>query len=338
MLVAAYAGPGQGLKVEERAIPVPTARQVVIKVGRCGVCGTDVHLTDGVGYGQVPIGFVLGHEYTGEVVDVGPQVQRLRVGDRLSALAISSCGRCPTCLDGEPQWCASPEKMRNSGGGYGQFALVNEPQAVKIPHSLSWEDAALVEPLSVGLHGVNLAELQRGEDIAIIGAGPVAMSVLHWARRRGADQIVVEATSRRRQRYAMAMGATAFMVSSNSEDAVEEALGGQPRLVFETAGVPGTLERAMKLTKPRGTVLALGFCTTPDTFVPAIYMMKQIRVQFSMTYSVAEFRQVISSLDSGDSAPRTMISQTVSLAKLPEVFESLRGSSQDCKVMIDPWS
>lgn len=338
MRAAVFQGVGNGLAVEDRPIPVPEPRHVVIKVGRCGVCGTDLHFTDGTGFLQMPPGTILGHEFAGEVVNVGPEVESLTVGDHITALAIASCGRCASCRGGDPQWCSGDPKLFGMPGAYAQFATVAEPQAVKLPHGLSWSDGALVEPLAVGLHGAQLAHLLPGSDVLVIGAGPIALSTVYWARRMGASRIVVQATSRRRERYALEVGATDFIVSGDNPVAEAiETLHGPPPVVFEAAGVPGTIEHAMQVVRPRGTVVVLGWCTVPDSFVPALYLMKQVRVQFSMTYTIGEFRHTIETLDSGAVEPAAMVSRTVSLDELPETFESLRGPSADCKVLIDPW-
>jgi len=210
---------------------------------------------------------------------------------------------------------------------------------VKLPPSLPWADGALVEPLAVGLHGVHVAAFPPGTDMLVIGAGPIALSTIYWARRMGAGRIVVQATSRRRERFARELGATAFIVAG--DDPVAEALdavGGAPTLVFEAAGVPGAIEQAVQIVQPRGTVLVLGWCSVSDTFMPAMYLMKEVRLQFSMTYSVPEFHHTIASLDAGAVDPRAMITDTVSLDDLPQVFESLRTGTDQCKVMIDPWA
>lgn len=339
MRAAVFQGAGQGLAVEERPVPVPDPRHVVVKVGSCGICGTDLHFTDGQGALQMPPGTVLGHEFAGEVVDVGPEVESLTVGDHITALAIASCGRCSVCRAGDPQWCCGEPKLFGAPGAYAQFASVAEPQAVKLPHDLSWSDGALVEPLAVGLHGAHLAHIPPGSNVLVIGAGPIALSAVYWARRMGAGRIVVQATSRRRERYALELGASDFIVSGeNPAGEAVEALHGSPSLVFEAAGVPGTIEQAMQVVQPRGTVIVLGWCTVPDSFVPALYLMKQVRLQFSMTYTVGEFRHTIDTLDGGAVEPRVMASRTVSLDDLPEVFESLRGPSTECKVLIDPWA
>ncbi|MGV0793282.1 alcohol dehydrogenase catalytic domain-containing protein [Mycolicibacterium sp. XJ1819] len=339
MRTAVFQGVGKGLAVEERPIPKPDPRHVLIKVKRCGICGTDLHFTDGKGFLQMPPGAMLGHEFAGEVVEVGPEVETLSVGDAITALAIPSCGRCATCQAGDPQWCTGEPKLFGLTGAFSEYAIVAEPQAVKVPLNLSWSDGALVEPLAVGLHGTHLAHLPPGTDVLVIGAGPIALSTVYWARRMGAGRIVVQATSRRRERYAKELGASDFIVSGDNPVAEAiEALHGPPSLVFEAAGAPGTIEQAMQVVQPRGTVIVLGWCTVPDSYVPALYLMKQVRLQFSMTYTTGEFQHTIAALDSGAAEPRAMVSRTVSLDELPAVFESLRGPSTECKVLIDPWA
>ena len=163
---------------------------------------------------------------------------------------------------------------------------------------------------------------------------------MFWARRLGASRVAVMATSRRRETFAMELGATSFLAPE--EDAVAAAvddLGGPPDVVIEAAGVPGAIERAMQIVKPVGTVLVLGWCSVPDTpYVPAIYLTKEIRLQFSMTYRVADFHHVIDTLEADGAPLRAMVSETVSLDELPPVFESQRGSTPQCKVMIDRWA
>ena len=202
MQAAVFRGPGTGLVVEERATPVPGPREAVVKVHRAGICGTDLALTDGTGFLQASAGAVLGHEYSGEVVDVGSAVTRLSVGDRITALAaIPACGECPNCLAGELQWCTGDGKLFPASGAYAQFAPVPEPQAVKIPPGLSLADAALVEPFAVALHGWILGEVPADANVLVLGAGPIALAVVYWARRMGAGRIAVQATSRRREKY-----------------------------------------------------------------------------------------------------------------------------------------
>jgi threonine dehydrogenase-like Zn-dependent dehydrogenase len=336
MRAAVFEGVGQPLSIEDVPDPELLPRFALVRVGACGICGTDLSITSGRGFLQMPAGWILGHEYAGEVVAVGSDVERLRVGDHVTALAIPACGHCPRCLEGDPQWCTGEEKLMGSGA-YAEYAAIAEVQAVKVPGGLSWPDGAIIEPAAVGLHGVRLAGLAPDDRVLVIGAGPIGLAAVFWARRMGAGRVAVMASTARRGPFADAAGATSFLVAG--DDPVAEAidaLGGAPDVVIEAAGAPGTIEQAMQTVKPSGTVVVLGWCTVPDSYVPALYLMKEIRLQFSMTYDVAEFRHVIDALEH-DAAPlRSLVSSMVSLDELPEVFESLRGGSAECKVIIDP--
>ncbi len=336
MRAAVFPGVGEQLVVEEVDDPVPPPRYVVLRVGRCGICGTDLSMTSGYGAIQSAPGTVLGHEIAGEVVAVGNEVERFGVGDHVTALAIPSCGRCPRCLDGNPQWCTGSEKLFGLGG-YAEYATVAEPQLVQLPGGLSWADGALTEPVAVGLHGARLANISPDDRVLVVGAGPIALGAVFWARRMGAGTVVVMATSRARESYARALGATSFLAPEHDAAAAAiDALGGPADVVIEAAGAPGTIEQAMQIVKATGTVVALGWCTVPDTYVPALYLMREIRLQFSMTYNVAEIHHVIDTLDGDDAPLRAMVSKTVSLDTLPDTFEMLRGRHEHCKVLIDP--
>jgi threonine dehydrogenase-like Zn-dependent dehydrogenase len=336
MRAAVFQGVGQPLSIEDLPDPEPAARFAVVRVGACGICGTDLSITSGRGFLQMPPGWVLGHEYSGEVVAVGPEVERLRVGDHVTALAIPSCGRCPHCLQGDPQWCTGDGKLMGTGA-YAEYAAIAESQAVTVPAGLSWTDGAMIEPVAVGLHGAKLAHLAPDDRVLVIGAGPIGLGAVFWARRMGAGTVVVMATSDHRRAFAEHIGATSFVAAGDDPVAEAiEALGGAPDVVIEAAGAPGTIEQAMQIVKPTGTVVVLGWCTVPDSYVPAQYLMKEIRLQFSMTYDVAEFRHVIDTLEQ-DAAPlRALVSSVVTLDELPEKFETLRGRNTECKVIIDP--
>lgn len=331
---AVFGGSGAGLVIEEVPDPTPGPREVIIKVERCGVCGTDLHFTDGKGFVQAPAGTVLGHEYAGEIVAVGRDVTKLVIGDHITGLAaIAACGRCEECGTGDLQWCTGADKLYPASGGYAEYAPVAEPQAVKLPTSMALADGALVEPLAVALHGSRLAAMPPEAGVLIIGAGPIGIATVFWARQLGARKIVVQARSRLRARYATAMGANAFACS---DEEAADALGGPPDVVFEACGAPGCIETAMRAVRTRGTVVVLGWCGVPDSFIPAMFLMKEISLQFSMTYSVKDFEDAIDVLAAGAAEPSAMVSKTVPLTGLPLEFEGLRHSSTECKVLVDP--
>jgi (R,R)-butanediol dehydrogenase/meso-butanediol dehydrogenase/diacetyl reductase len=135
------------------------------------------------------------------------------------------------------------------------------------------------------------------------------------------------------------MGADSFVVAEQGEDivaAVNNALGGMPDIVFEAAGVPGTLAQAINHVRPRGTVVVLGCCTQPDNLVPAAGLFKEVRVQFSMIYDISDYEYVARTLDSGAIELRSMVTQTVSFDDFPAAFEALKHRSPQCKLMLDP--
>lgn len=335
MHAAVFEGVGKPLSIENLPDPTPGAGQLVLKVGRCGICGTDLHMTSGEGATFEP-GTVLGHEFAGEVVAVGPNTSGFSVGDIVSALPMQGCGACASCLAGEPVWCASG--FTPVGGGFGQYALASAMAAVKLPSSMSLEDGALVEPLAVSLHGVTLAALRPGAKVLVIGAGSIGISAAYWAKRLGAGRVVVTAPSHRGEKFARELGADAFLPGGDDlDERVTEQFGGLPDVVVEAAGVPGAIAQAIHLAAPRGTVVVLGNCMQPDTIVPAEAMFKQIKLQCSMVYSVGEFQFVADSFDAGHVEPRAMITDTWALEDLPAGLESMRSGSSNCKVLVDPW-
>lgn len=336
MKAAIFEAVGQPLEIKSIDDPTPGPGEIVVKVGRCGICGTDLHMTDGHGY-TYPSGTIPGHEFAGEVVALGKGVESLKIGDRVASLPMTGCGTCPACVEGVPFFCVNG--MRGLPGAFAQYALATARESVKLPSSLSLADGALIEPMAVGLHGVVLAQMNPGARVLVMGAGPIGLATAFWARRLGAGNIAVSASSRRREEMAMTMGGDSFL--DPEEDLVSastRALGGMPDIVFECAGVPGLIAQAVDAVRARGTVVVLGCCSSPDTFTPAAALFKEVRLQFSNTYSVQQFEHVARTLDAGHVEPRSMITDTVSLQQLPDTFEALRQRTSQCKVMIDPWS
>lgn len=137
------------LAFESLPDPTPGEGQVVVKVGRCGICGSDLHMTEDAMYG-CQHGDVLGHEFAGEVVALGKGAEGLKTGDLVSVIPLMSCGRCEHCRKGEVQWC---ESFGLQGGGYAEYALTRPNQCVKLPADLSLADGAIIEPLAVAQIG-----------------------------------------------------------------------------------------------------------------------------------------------------------------------------------------
>jgi threonine dehydrogenase-like Zn-dependent dehydrogenase len=328
------------LQIEDVPDPAPGPHRVVIKVARCGICGGDMHLADRE-HPKVESGAILGHEYAGEVVAIGRDVKRLSVGDRIAPMPILGCGHCAACMSGDPARCAS---MTPAFGGFAQYAVVGERECIKLPSTLSLADSALVEPLAVALHGINAAVLRPGAHILVQGAGPIGLGIIHWARQLGASRIdVVEGVDSRKE-LAMAAGANSCSPPRAAAQAyafgAADALGDfsdAPEVVFECVGKPGLLASAIETVRPGGAVVSLGFCMTPDGFTPGIANTKEVTLKFPCAYTLREFAYSADALDAGTVKPSLMVTDTIGLDELPIMFEELRTTASQCKVLVDPW-
>lgn len=326
---------GQPLVVENLPDPEPGSGEVIVRVSHCGVCGTDLHSTSGHGM-QLPADSQLGHEYAGEVVALGKDVERLKVGDNVAAIPVVGCGQCEACKTGIDVLCS---QWKGYGSGLAQYARVHERGFVRLPKTVSLADGALVEPLAVGARAVRVANPGRGSRVLIIGPGPIGLSVLFWLRQRGVENIVLLATSKRRQKLAAGVGGTSFVIEGDAAaEEIRTVLGAAPDLVFEAAGTPGVFSRAIDLVKPQGTIIALGFCMQPDTIVPAMALMKDVTIRWSITYTREDYRACADALDRDGDAARAMVTDIVGLDEAPVAFENFRsGKGGGGKLLIDPW-
>ena len=323
----------QPLAFETLPDPTPGAGEVVVKVGRCGICGSDLHMTEDAAYG-CKHGDVLGHEFAGEVVGLGREVEGLKSGDLVSVIPLRSCGQCEHCRKGEVQWCA---RFGLQGGGYAEYALTRPNQCVRLPADLSLADGAIVEPLAVALHGVNLSGLKAGDKVLVLGAGPIGLAVAFWARRLGAARVAVQDVAEFQRERALAMGADVFVVDPRDPvGSAERELGGKADIVFECVGIPGLIAQAVEQVKPRGTILLLGLCTRPDTFNSFAMLSKEVRLVTSAFFTVPEYEASLEALAQGAIEPRLLVTDTIPLGDTPAVFESLKHRTSQCKVLIAP--
>jgi threonine dehydrogenase-like Zn-dependent dehydrogenase len=337
MRAAVVTAAGQPLAIETRPDPAPAPGEVVVRVARCGVCGSDVERTEGaLGEFAYPPGTIPGHEFAGEVVALGAGVDRVKLGDRVAPLPITGCGVCAQCLVGQPLWCPN---MRTGGNAFAQYTVAGQHECLKLPEGVPYGEGALIEPLAVGLHGATLAAITPRARVLVIGAGPIALAAAFWARRIGAGPIAVAARSNRRREFAIAVGATSFLIAgANLAEQASAALGGPPDVVFEAVGGPGMIAEAANCVRPQGAVIVLGACWVPDPWVPVTGLFKEARIQFSMMYGMRDYELVGDVLQAGAPELSAMITDTVGLERFPAAFEALRARSTQCKVMLDPWA
>lgn len=340
MRAAIFQGRGQPLAVESVPDPTPGPGQVVLKVARCGICGSDLHLAEGHTFSFEP-GAIPGHEFAGEVVALGPGVESVRTRDRVAVLPFISCGRCAACLGGDPAGCAKNRMMGAQGvqGGYAEYVVVDALWCVRLPATLGFDDGALVEPLAVSLRAAHASGMRAGDRVLVLGAGAIGIAAAYWARQAGAVRVAVSATSTRREAVARAVGADAFLIPEQGTtlaQQAEAALGGPPDVVFDCAGVPGSLDEAVSAVRRRGVVASPGFCWMPDRFTPLMAMIKEVTIRFTNVYELRDFEVAIAALDRGHVEPRAMITEVVDLDGTPDAFEGLKRHNHQCKVHIAP--
>jgi len=189
MKAAVFSEPGAPLTVESVADPEPGPADLILKVHACGICGTDLHWSDNadpsVGWRHLERGAVMGHEFSGEVVEVGKDAgSGWKIGDRVTAQPFSGCGRCPACLAGRAYRCQSVTNRASLAqpGAYAEYTRVGANASFRLPEAASFDEGALVEPLAVGLNAVEKARMQPGDTVLIVGAGPVGLAVATWCR------------------------------------------------------------------------------------------------------------------------------------------------------------
>lgn len=326
---------GKPLVIGDAEDPKPRRGQVLLKVCRCGICGSDLHMTSEEVFG-VRKGDILGHEFSGEILETGGDAFGLKVGDQVSVAPIRGCGSCASCLRGEPAWC---EKMTLIGGGFAQYAAVEAHQCRRLPWGISAADGVLAEPLAVALHGIARSGMNPGDTVLIAGAGAIGLAVAFWARRMGARKVVLADLTDLQAERAMTLGATGFVISGpDMADRVAAECEGPPDIVFECVGRPGLIDHCIGLVRPRGKVVVLGLCTAPDHLDSFRAISKEVTVVMSVFFNMHEFANAIDALDSGRFAPQNLISEVVGLNAMPLAFESLRQRTTQCKVLVDPFA
>jgi (R,R)-butanediol dehydrogenase/meso-butanediol dehydrogenase/diacetyl reductase len=319
------------VSIERVADPEPGPDEVLIKVCRCGVCGSDVSLTgDGAFAYQ---GGQFGHEYAGEVLEVGREVTTLKAGDRIAALPIHGCGVCEGCRSGNPAFCT---RLRKLNLGFGEYAALPQANAIRLPDAVGFADGCLIEPMACGLHAVRLSGMGSGARVLVLGAGAMSLAVVYWASRLGAAKVVVLSRSADRDELAMSMGADAVVRFDGTDPQRTAAiLGGAPDLVFECVGKAGMLNLAIGHVRPQGTVLSMGMCMQAEPLIPLPCTYKEVKLLFAIAYTVEEFAESARAFVTGQLRLESMVGDVIGLDELPEKLAAMRAGERNLKVQVD---
>ena len=333
---------------DDVAEPVPEAGQVLVQVKACGICGSDLHFAKhgatmlalgeemgggaGVGSGTGGIDLAqdvfMGHEFSAEVLEAGPDTQAPAPGTLVTSLPVLLTSTGVQAI----------VYSNTVLGGYGERMLLSAPLLMPIPNGLDPAHAALTEPMAVGLHAVNKSRIKKGEGALVLGCGPVGLAVIAAMKQQGIDTIVASDFSPARRQLALTMGATEA-VDPAAEPAFEawQRVGGAKQcVVFEAIGVPGIIGSTFRDAPHGSRIVVVGVCMEPDTIVPFFGISKELNVQFVLGYDPMEFGASLRSIAEGEIDVAPMITGTVDLDGVPGAFEELGNPERHCKILVTP--
>ncbi len=338
MKALVYEGQWQ-MPMREVSVPHAGPGQVVIEVRAVGVCGSDVHGYKGTtGRRKPPI--IMGHEFSGTVSEAGEGVTRFQVGDRVVVQPLVSCGECYNCRKGLPNICVNRSGLgMNLNGAYAERVTVREDQVHHLPDGMTWEQGAMVEPLSVAMHAVNLTPMALGDTLAIIGAGTIGLLTLLAARLAGAGKVVMTDASPRRLSIAANLGAD-VIVNVAEQDPTEAVLSETDGLgahaVIEAVGIGPTVKQSLDVARVGGHITWIG------NSQPTVEVNMQQVVTRELTIRGAygfneEFARAIGIIHSGRLPVTSLIEAVKGLEEGPAIFQDLaEGKSDLVKVILHP--
>jgi (R,R)-butanediol dehydrogenase / meso-butanediol dehydrogenase / diacetyl reductase len=337
MLAAVFEGEGQ-LAIREVPVPQLTSRQdVLVKVEACGVCGTDVRFLAVPPMAHAKKGVILGHEYIGEVVEVGQEVSQFRPGDRVAVIPDLPCGHCRFCAEGRPNLCDYMISLGgDEDGGFAHYALAPAKGLYKIGPHLSAEQGAWIELLSCVLGGVQKAALLPGEDVVIIGAGPAGLVYMKVLQAAGAGQVIMVELSPWRLEFARARGAH-LVIDPTKEDlaaAVRAVTDGGAHVVVDAVG--SQLTAAISVARKGGRIIVFGEDHTAEcTIRPSQLQGRELRLLGSFI-GIQVFPQAVKILESGAVRLTDLITHRLTLGELPAGIAEL-AAGRGAKGVCFPW-
>lgn len=331
------------LKVEDVERPKVEAGEVLVKVKIATTCGTDLKIFQR-GYIEdiIELPTIFGHEWAGEVIEVGEGLKWPKIGMRVRAGNSAPCLHCVMCQKGKYNLC---EDMIWLWGAYAEYIKVPSRMVwinmQEIPNQVSYEEAAITEPLACVLHGAEKARVKLGDVVTIIGAGPIGLLHLLTAKKIGAEKVIIIDLIQERLNFSVKLGADET-VNASKEDVIKKVWslteGRGADVVIEAVGLPNTWEQALKLVGKGGTVLEFGGCP-PDTEIKVDTTMLHygaLTIVGAFHASPLHFRKALKMISSKTVNVRSLITKKMMLEKIKEAFEILATSKSEVKIAITP--
>jgi L-iditol 2-dehydrogenase len=332
------------LEMADLPVPEPAAQEVLIRVEACGICGSDVHGYDGSSGRRIPP-IVMGHEAAGTIEAVGSGVSKYKKGDRVTFDSTIYCGECEYCKKGLMNLCGNREVLGVStpefrrAGAFADYVVVPELVLYTLPASVSFAEAAMVEPLSVAVHAVAVSEIAKGSTALVVGAGMIGLLVLQSLKVAGCTQIIVSDIDDTRLKLARDLGATAT-INAKTSDAVAEVKkltnGAGVDTALEAVGSTPTIKAAIESVKRGGTVTLIGNISPTAEIPLQAVVSRQIRLQGSAA-SAGEYPQAIELIAKGAVTVKPLITAVAPLEDGAQWFTRLHNREANLmKIVLNP--
>ena len=333
------------LEIAELPDPTPGRGEALVSVAACGICGSDVHGYDGSSGRRIPP-IIMGHEAAGTIAALGDGVTGFFVGERVTFDSTIFCGACNNCRRGDVNLCDHRQVLGVScseyrrAGAFAEYVSVPARILYRLPDTLSFNEAAMLEAVSVALHGVALAQLSADSTALVVGAGMIGLLTLQALRAAGCARIIVADVDSTRLKFAQDTGATAVL--SPNEDLVEQVLqltaGIGVDVAIEAVGRNETVKASIDSVRKGGTVVLVGNISPEVTLPLQKVVTRQIRLQGSCA-SAGEYPRAIELLASGAIRVKPLISAIAPLEEGPRWFQRLYAREPSLmKVILTPES
>ena len=336
-MLAAFSGGREKIEVRETTVPSPGPGEVLLRVRACGICGSDLHFYRGEF--PLPPAVSPGHEFAGEVAEVGEGVREFAPGRRVVVEPLRTCRECHYCRAGDYQLCPKRVLVGTfASGGLAEYVAIPAYTLYPLPDGLDFELAALAEPLAVAVHGLHLVDLSRGERVIVLGSGSIGVMATLAARALGAAEVTVTYRYQHQAEAALAAGATRVVPA----DDVSGLSGEKPDVVVETVGGHAeTLSQAIGLVRPGGRVSLLGLFTGPVQVNALTMMLNEVRLAGGFAYCrsgrSSDFETALRMIEADPERARAIITHRFPLAEADQAFRTAADkSSASIKVQVQP--
>jgi len=314
----------RNLKLEDVAEPVINNDEVLIRVRAMGICGSDLHMY--TGERPLPYPRILGHEFAGDITQVGANVSHLQIGQRVTAEPNFWCGKCVYCQAGRENLCVNRVGLAvNVDGCQAEYVKVPAGFVWPLPDKMTYTQGAMVEPLMVSLHAWRRSGAKLDDIVTIIGCGTIGLMALLCAKAAGARILAVDVIPDKLE-LARKLGANEVINGRETDpvEAVKQATNGLGSdIVIESAGSPATVEQSLDMVRQAGRIMMIGLSTKPAQVIPMSVARREVEIFGSFIYHAGEFAGAIRLIGSGQVDVLPLVGLTTDLAGAQDAYEQL---------------